>query len=171
MSESGAHRHPLAVTISQAMQYAAMAYTRGEWAEAKRLCRRILTVRGDCFEALNLLGIIVAQTHRTEEAASLRGRAVAANPDKATVHNNYGNVLKDSRLFEAALDSYESAAKLKPDYAEACYNRGNTLHDVNRFEDALDSHERALKLGDKQRTIAAAGDNCAALLTHRCVKD
>lgn len=101
------------------MQQAAIAYTRGEWAEAERLCRKILAAPGEYFDALNLLGIIAAQTRRTEEAADLLGRAVAANPGDAAAHSNYGNVLRNLKRFEEALDSYARALKIKPDYAEA----------------------------------------------------
>ena len=136
----------MAVAISHAMRHATVVYTRGEWAEAERVCRRILVARGDCFEALSLLGVIAAQTRRTEEAARLLGRAVAVNQHAATAHNNYGNVLKDLGRFEDALDSYERALTLDPGYAQACNNRGDTLQQLGRFVQALDSFEHAVRL-------------------------
>jgi protein O-GlcNAc transferase len=135
-----------AVAMSQAMQQAARAYGSGQWAEAEQWCRNILAARGDYFDALNLLGIIAAQTGRTEEAADLLGRSVAANPGDAGAHSNYGNVLSALQRFKDALDSYERALKLKPDYAEAYNNRGLILQKLKRFEDALDSYARALQL-------------------------
>ena len=146
MNEPNADGDSMAVAISHAMQHATVAYTRGKWAEAERVCRRILAARGDCFDALSLLGVIAAQTRRAEEAARLLGRAVAANQHAATAHNNYGNVLKDLGRFEDALDSYERALKLDPGYADACNNRGDTLQQLGRFEEALDSFEHAVKL-------------------------
>src|SRR6202522_2228201 len=146
MNEPSADGDSMAVAISHAMQHATVAYTGGKWAEAERVCRRILAARGDCFEALSLLGVIAAQTRRAEEAARLLGRAVAANQHAATAHNNYGNVLKDLGRFEDALDSYERAVKLNADYAEAYNNQGNTLQELGRPEAALDSFERAVKL-------------------------
>jgi tetratricopeptide (TPR) repeat protein len=74
---------------------------------------------------LNLLGIIAAQTRRPEEAASLLGRAAAANPRDATAHNNYGNVLRDLKRLGESLASYDRALQLRPGYAEAHNNRGN----------------------------------------------
>jgi len=132
--------------MSQAMQQAARAYGSGQWAEAEQWCRNILAARGDYFDALNLLGIIAAQTGRTEEAADLLGRSVAANPGDAGAHSNYGNVLSALQRFKDALDSYERALKLKPDYAEAYNNRGLILQKLKRFEDALDSYARALEI-------------------------
>jgi tetratricopeptide (TPR) repeat protein len=139
------HSDNVSLTVSQAAQQAAMAYNRGQWAESERLCRQILAVRGDYFDALTLLGIIAAQTRRMEEAARLLGRAVAADPAQATAHNNYGNVLKELKRFDGALDSYERALRIDPDFAEAHNNYGNVLKELKRFDGALDSYERALK--------------------------
>ncbi len=132
--------------MSQAMQQAIRAYTRGQWAEAERLCRNILAARGDHFDALSLSGAIAAQTGHAEEAADLLGRAVAAKPGEAAAHSNYGNVLNDLKRFEDALDSYARALQIKPDFVEAYYNRGNVLGELKRFEDALDSYARALRI-------------------------
>ena len=146
MKEPSSHGATVAMPISQAMQQAAMAYGRGELAEAETWCRQILAARGDYFDALNLLGIIAARTQRLEEAARLLGSAVHANPGQATAHNNYGNVLKDLKRLQAALDSYERALKIKPDYAEALNNRGNALQELKRLDEALASYDQALGL-------------------------
>jgi predicted O-linked N-acetylglucosamine transferase (SPINDLY family) len=141
-----AHSDQAAVAMSHAMQQAATAYTRGEWVEAERLCRQMLAARGDYFDALNLFGIIAAQTRRTEEAADLLGRAVAADPGNPSAHYNYGNVLIDLKRFSDALDSYERALQINPGSAEVYNNRGITLQKLKRFSDALDSYARALQI-------------------------
>jgi predicted TPR repeat methyltransferase len=146
MRKPGARGDQAEAAISRMMQHAASAYARGEWAEAERCCREIIATRSNFFHALNLLGIIAAQTRRPDEAASLLRRAAAANPRDATAHNNYGNVLRDLKRFDEALASYDRALKFRPGYAEACNNRGNTLRELKRLDDALDSYDRALKL-------------------------
>jgi predicted TPR repeat methyltransferase len=146
MTKRGTHGGQAAAAISPMMQRAASAYARGEWAEAERCCRQIIATQSNFFHALNLLGIIAAQTRRPDEAASLLGRAAAANPRDATAHNNYGNVLRDLKRLDEALASYDRALQLRPGYAEAYNNRGNTLWELKRFEEALDSYDRALKL-------------------------
>jgi predicted O-linked N-acetylglucosamine transferase (SPINDLY family) len=134
------------LTLPQAMQHAAAAYNSGEWAKAEHLTRLIINAEADYFDALNLLGIIAAQTRRPEEAADLFRRAVAARPTDAAAHSNYGNSLNDLKRFEEALDSYSRALKIKPDFAEAYFNRGNALRELGRFEEALDSYACALKI-------------------------
>jgi protein O-GlcNAc transferase len=60
-------------------------------------------------------------------------------PDYAEAHYNRGNVLKQLKLPEEALASYNRAIALKPDYAVVFNNRGNALQDLQRFDEALSS--------------------------------
>lgn len=134
------------LTLPQAMQQAAAAYSRRDWVEAEQLCRGVLNAKADHFDALTLLGIIAAQTGHTREAAALFSCAIDSNPNEPAAHNNLGNVLKDLKRFDDALSSYDQAIKLKPDYAEAYYNRGIALKELNRWDEALDSYDRAINL-------------------------
>jgi predicted O-linked N-acetylglucosamine transferase (SPINDLY family) len=134
------------LTVPQAMQQAVAAYNTGDWAKAEQLSRLILDAQAEHFEALNLLGIIAAQKQRTEEAADLLERAVAARPANAHAHSNYGNVLSDLNRFEEALEAYARALKIRPDFAEVHNNRGAALYELKRFEEALHSYECALQI-------------------------
>lgn len=132
--------------LQQAMQQASQAYKARDWVAAEKLCRFVLDAQADYFDALNLLGIIAAQTQRTAEAAHWLGRAAAVNPHEAAVHNNLGNVFKELNRWDEALASYEQAIKFKADYAEAYYNRGKALKALQRFNEALTSYDSAIKL-------------------------
>jgi predicted O-linked N-acetylglucosamine transferase (SPINDLY family) len=144
-----------------AMQQAGAAYGSGQWGTAEQLCRMTLKAQPQYFDALNLLGIITAQSHRTQEAADLLGRAVAVRPDQATAHCNYGSALHGLTRFTDALKSYDRALKIRPEYAEALNNRGAALQALKRFDDALDSYQRALKI---KPDYAEAHNNRGAIL-------
>src|SRR5262245_45980614 len=109
-----AEDHALTLTVPHAVQRAIAAYERGAWGEAEILCRRVLAVEPDAFDALNLLGIITAQTRRTQQAVELLGHAVAVNPANAAAHVNYGNILQRSGRLDDALASYNRALGLAP---------------------------------------------------------
>ena len=83
--------------MQQALQHAIYAYQSGNWPESERLCRSLLASSPRHFDVLHLLGIIAAQTRRSDEAADLLLRAVSVNPDNAEVQNSRGNVLRDRR--------------------------------------------------------------------------
>ena len=134
------------VPIAEAIEAASRAYAARDWARAEELCRAILRAQPASFEALNLLGIIKAQTHHREEAASLLQRAVAARPADAVVHNNYANVLCDLGRLREAVAGYDRALKLHPQYAEAHGNRGRALRALGEPEAALESYDLAISL-------------------------
>jgi protein O-GlcNAc transferase len=147
--------------LAQAMQQALGLYSRREWSQAEQVCRMILSAQATHFDALNLLGIMAAQTQRLQEAAELLGRAAALRRDEPTVHNNYGNVLRDLARHPEALRSYNRAIQINPKYAEAHYNRGLTLQDLKRPTDALSSYDLAIKFNPD---YAAAHNNRGVVL-------
>ena len=128
------------------MQNAFAALQRGDWREAERLCREALKAQQDNLDALNLLGIITAQTGRGEEAVDLLSRLVAAVPNAAPAHFNLGAAYWVSKRTAEALESYERALVLNPNYAEVYNNRGVALASLQRHAEALESFERAIAL-------------------------
>jgi tetratricopeptide (TPR) repeat protein len=134
------------LTLPQAMHRAISAYQRGEWAEVERLCRLMLNVNANYFDALYLLGITAGQTGRQEEATELLSRALSVNPRNADAYYNRGVALGELKRPAEALESYERAIALRPDYADAYYNRGVALGELDRLAEALESYQRAISL-------------------------
>lgn len=128
------------------MMSAAAAYQRRDWAEVERLCRSILRITSNHFDALNFLGAVLAQTGRPAEAIILFRRASRLKPQDATIHNNIGNVLKQLGQQEAALESYEEALRLRPDYVDALGNKGRLLFALARFDAALGCYDKLLAI-------------------------
>ncbi len=118
----------------------------GRLAEAAALCRQALRLHSKHFDALNLLGIIAAQSNDPENALELFRRAILANGRSAVAHNNCGNALQALGRHEAAVASYDKAIALERDYAAAYNNRGNALRELKRHTAALASYERAIAI-------------------------
>jgi predicted O-linked N-acetylglucosamine transferase (SPINDLY family) len=132
--------------MAAALRQADAAYAKGDWRTAEQVCARVLTAHPENFEALNLLGIICAQTQRTAQAEQLLRRALTVMPADPVVHNNYGNVLKDLGRLRDAAESYQRAIELDPKYAEAYANRGTVLRALGDRGAAIECYERALAL-------------------------
>jgi predicted O-linked N-acetylglucosamine transferase (SPINDLY family) len=139
-------RSPVPDPSAAAIQQAWAFFGKGERAQAEVLARAILAQQADHAGALTLLGILMAQARRTEEAADLLGRAAARLPQEPSAHHNHGNALRDLGRHLSALGCYERALALKPDFAEAHFNRGLTLQDLGRHDEALASYDRATAL-------------------------
>jgi predicted O-linked N-acetylglucosamine transferase (SPINDLY family) len=145
------------------MQQAASLYHTGQWARSEQLCKLILSTRTNYFDALNMSGIIAAQTGRMHEAAQLLGRAVLVRPNDASAQNNYGNVLLALGRADEALVSFSRALQLDSGYTEAHNNRGNALRELGRWVDALESYDRALGI---RPDFAVAHNNRGLALYH-----
>lgn len=114
--------------------------------EARALCLEALQLQPRQPEALNLLGIIAAQTGDARRAAALFGEALQLDPRSIATHNNHGNALRALGQPAAALESYEKAIGINPDHAPSHYNRGRALFDLQRYEEAVASHGKAIAL-------------------------
>ena len=136
------------LSLLQAIELASTAYGGWDWTAAEQWCRLVLDAEPDYFDALNLLGVITAQTMRSREAADLLGRAVALRPDSAPALNNLGNALKDLGQLELAVAHYERAIAVRPEYkdAYACFNRGVVLEELGRLGAAVASYELAVAI-------------------------
>jgi protein O-GlcNAc transferase len=132
--------------VGDALRLAQALCARGRWAEAEPLCRAILARQPDHPGTLMLLGIVLAQSHRTRDAAELLGRAALRMPADPAAHINHGNVLRELGQLDKALASHERAIALAPDSADAHYNLGLTLEDLHRRDEALERYARALAL-------------------------
>ncbi len=147
--------------MANPLEQARVLYAHGRWNEAEPLCRSVLERQPGDPGALSLLGIILAQARRTEEAAELLGRAAAAMPESADAHTNHGNALAALGRHHDALACYERSLALKPDSPEAHYNRGLSLSALRRYDQAIESYARAV---DLKPAYAAAWNNRGGVL-------
>jgi predicted O-linked N-acetylglucosamine transferase (SPINDLY family) len=121
-------------------------HQQGKLADAERIYSEVLRQQPNHFDALHLLGVIAAQTRRTERGIELITKAIGLNAKVAAAHNNLGIALQDLKRSEEALASYDKALAIKPDYAEAYFNRGIALKELRRTEEALASYDKAIAL-------------------------
>jgi tetratricopeptide (TPR) repeat protein len=134
------------LTLPQAMKRAIEAYERGEFDEADRVARAILSAHADYFDAHHLIAVINVRRRRFEDALAGYDRALALRPDDPEALGNRASVLHELKRFGEALENYDRALAVRPTYAEALANRAATLHELRRFDEALTSYDRALVL-------------------------
>lgn len=149
--------------LMAAIRQAGALYESARWAECETICRLVLDKDPHQFDALNLSGIVAAQTGRMDEAARRLGAAVGARPIDAGAHNNYGNVLLALGRAGEALTSFTEALRLAPGHAQAHNNCGNALRELGKWSDALASYERAVALHPQ---VALAHNNRGLALHH-----
>jgi predicted O-linked N-acetylglucosamine transferase (SPINDLY family) len=134
------------MAIPQLQDDAWKHFQAGHAQEAERPCLQILQAEPDHIDALQLLGVIAAQTGRNEQAIDYLNSVVRLKPDDAVAHNNLANVLFQQNKFNEAVASYRQALLLKPDYAEAHSNLGNVLQEQGHFAEAEACLQDAVRL-------------------------
>jgi len=148
---------------------ALVLHQRGKLVEAEQLYRQVLGVDARMLAARQMLGVLLVQQGRPEEALAMMQSALALNPRHAGVLVNAGNILNLMGRFAESLDHYDRALAIAPD-ADTWTNRGNALQSLFRIDEALASYEQALRfnprdiqalfrrgaiLGDRGRTLEA----------------
>ncbi len=156
-----------AKALAQMLQHALAARAQGNLVHAERYCLSALRTDGSNFDALNLLGVVVAQQGRHEDACRLFTKALKIKPANAQAHYSLANALSMLKRFEAAITSYRRALAIQPNYAEAHLSLAVALKAVNRRQEADSSYERSLAI----RREALARQPGDALARHRLGND
>ncbi|MFO1322775.1 MAG: tetratricopeptide repeat protein [Burkholderiales bacterium] len=134
------------MSIPEALRQAAALQSAGRLVEAQQWYEAILNAQPDHFQALQMLGLVLAQRGELEAARNRLTRALAVNPDSAAANSDLGIVLKMMGRLDDALQCLDRAVRLRPDFAEAMTNRAAVLSDARRHAEALASCDRALAI-------------------------
>ena len=131
---------PLKEVLDRAMQH----QRGGDLQRAEAGYREIAAKDPNHLVALHLLGALLLQTEREEEAARVLEDAVARAPDQAILFANLGEAYRRLGNLLRARTNLSRALVLKSDLAEAHYTLGMTFYAEARLESAVESYERAL---------------------------
>jgi len=118
----------------------------GRLDEAERLYRQVLDADARHAGARQLLGVVLAQKGRPEEALAEIEQALALAPDDTETHLNRANVFRMLGRHDEALAGYERALAARPDWPQVLNNKGSVLQDLKRPAEALAAYDRALVL-------------------------
>jgi predicted O-linked N-acetylglucosamine transferase (SPINDLY family) len=110
------------------------------------LCEAILRLDDKHYGALYLLGSILGETRKLDEAAAALQRAIAIDPSRPLAYFNLANVLRWMDRHEAALAAIDAYLAKKPDNFEAFVLRADSCIKAERLDEALRSAERAVAL-------------------------
>jgi tetratricopeptide (TPR) repeat protein len=135
-------RQEINVLLNTAVAY----HQEGRFPEANLLYAKVRSIDPNNHSALQLSGVLAAQTGNIEISLNLLSRALSLKPDYPEALSNRGNVLQKLGRFDEALQDYNKAISLKPDYIDALYNRGISLKELGRFDEAMADYNEALSL-------------------------
>jgi tetratricopeptide (TPR) repeat protein/2-polyprenyl-3-methyl-5-hydroxy-6-metoxy-1,4-benzoquinol methylase len=121
-------------------------YQKGQFELAEHLAKTILQTWPDHTFSWKVLGAVLMQTGRLQDALTANQRAAALSPADPETQSNLGNIQIAVGMLEAAKASYQQAIVIKPDWAEAHYNLGIALQELGRLDDAEASYKNAITI-------------------------
>ena len=133
-------------SIQEALRVAVDHHGAGRLREAEILYGRILDAAPGAHAASHLLGMLLAQTGRLEDAAPRIAAAVRAQPDIADYHRDLGKVHQALGLPAEAMVSQRRATALQPDDATALALLGVAAQMIGDTDAAIGALGRALTL-------------------------
>lgn len=159
MSDPTMNGHDIAPSDPEtALQHVRALRQRGETLAAIALCRTVLQMHPQCFDAIFLLGALEHQAGRLREAVRLLEESLRHQTDHAPGFVYLGNLLQSLGRHTDAITNYDRALELQPTSPDTFYNRGIALYNLQRYHEALASYDRALALrGDYAEALLNRG--------------
>jgi len=163
------------MTLQEAYSTALQAHQQGDLLRAESIYRQLLAQVPESPAVLNMLGALLLQTSRNNEAAELLMKAVALDDHVAASHLRLGLAYERSGQNAKALDSYQQAIKLDANLAEAYNNAGNVLQKLGRNDEAEACYRNAINIDSGYvdahvhlgHLLKMQGDNPAAEACYR----
>ncbi|HUW38928.1 MAG TPA: tetratricopeptide repeat protein [Rhodocyclaceae bacterium] len=149
---------------AELLELAFAAHARGDLAAAERGYRRLLSTAPDHPETLHLLGVLLHQGGRSDEALGLIGRAMELQPERPDRYNDLGNILFQRGALEEATAAFLRAIELQRNDAGFWNNLGAVLEARAQREEADYAYRQAIAIDPH---FVAALDNLGRLLSAR----
>lgn len=118
----------------------------GRFDKAEELFSGVLEVMPDQPDALHLLGVIRLQQGRVDDSIGLIAKAIKANGNEASYHNNLASAYEAAGRLGLAERAAQRAIELEPELADGHYNLGNVVRKQGRYEEARDCYAKAVEL-------------------------
>ena len=153
------------------LQSALAVHESGDLESAEAAYHALLVESPDHPDALHLLGLLMDQRDRLDEAVGWIRRAIAAAPQTGVFHFNLGNVLRGlgerdegTARLEAAVEAFQAALEERPreqlplDWAKTTGNLGIALRILGeRTRDGATARRALDTIAAAEATLRAAG--------------
>lgn len=153
-------RLPLSAAIDRAVQ----ALTRGDLADADKVCQSVLRALPENPDALHVLGIVTQRRGDLPAGISLVRKAIGFAPKSGQMLANLCEMLRLSGNATEAAAVGRRAIRLAPGLATAHSNLGIALYDCGDLDGAFAAQQKALKIAPN---MPSAINNLASILRKR----
>ncbi|OWF52907.1 hypothetical protein KP79_PYT12898 [Mizuhopecten yessoensis] len=120
-------------------------YQAGDYENSEQHCMQLWRQEPDNTGVLLLLSSIHFQCRKLERSAYFSQLAIKQNSMLAEAYSNLGNVYKERRQLQEALENYRHAVRLKPDFIDGYINLAAALVAAGDMEQAVQAYVTALQ--------------------------
>lgn len=135
-----------AAELDDFFNYALKLHKNADFIEAEKCYKQLLQVKPNWPDVQHLLGILLGQLGRYDEALVLVKAAVENQKDSATFHNSLGNIYRHLNQLDLAISHFQIALKLQPDSTSVNNNLGILFQKQNQLNEAIKFYEAAIKI-------------------------
>ncbi len=133
-------------SMDEIFDKAMRSHQAGQLSQAEALYRAILESHPDHAGSLTMLGMLLSDSGRADEAIETIGKALALHPEMVEAHINLGSALRRIGRGDEAVASFRRAIALAPAALNAHFNLGNALMDLDRSAEAAECYREAVRL-------------------------
>ncbi|MGB9148374.1 MAG: tetratricopeptide repeat protein [Acidobacteriaceae bacterium] len=94
--------------------------------------------------ATNLIGNVLSDEGKNDEAIAKYQEALAIDPKLVIAWTSWGSVLDDEKRYDEAIAKFQKAIEIDRNYVVPWYNWGTTLTHENRYDEALTKYQKAV---------------------------
>lgn len=137
------------LSVKQVLNIAVKNHKEGKLRAAGFLYKKILEKYPENANALHLLGLVLHQEGRNEEAIKYVGRAIELSSKNALFYFNLGMIYDELGMEEKSAENFKKALEIDENFAKAGiahYNLGVFYVDRGMSKEALMHYNRAIEL-------------------------
>jgi len=137
------------------IQKAVDVYQSGNLKESEKLCNKLIEANKPYAFLYNLLGLILADQKRIEEAFKNYEKGLEIDPNFAMIYNNLGLLyarnkdLSNNFNLEKAINYYKKSISLNKNIPEPHNNLGTLYSSINKIKDAIMFYKKAIEINPK----------------------
>lgn len=118
--------------------------------QAESLLKKALAIDKNFPAALNDLAYVDARNRKFDQALAAMDRYVVLLPNEPNPQDSYGELLRMSGNFEAALVHYQAALKIDPDFISSQVGLGDTYALMGNEEQARAEYDKAIRFAHNE---------------------
>ena len=121
-------------------------YKSKNFSKAEKLCKELIVKNPKVDLLYNILGLILTEEKKIDEAIYFYKKGIEINPDSAIIYNNIAGLYKTKGIFDEAEKHYQVAISLNKNIPDIHNNLGNLFKLINKYEKAKKCYLKSINI-------------------------